>query len=287
MTSFKLILSWTLLAGAPLLAQAQAPALEPVLQAELAFARLAKQQGIRTAFRTWLTEDARVFIPRMTTAKEHYSLEPGDPGQLAWYPEAMGISLSGDLAWSFGPWTYAPKKGEAPLVQGHFLSIWRQQSTGRWRVEADIGIPHAAPERTIEPFAVGIAPAVVWNHSKVLDATPLLRQKEAELSAAWAKQGGLALLPELAAEARVLRPRMLPAQNASDIQKALEADLPGSTWTTDRVQVAPSGDLAWNCGEAGPDERGTTASFLRIWTLESGAWKVVFDVRLPHPPGAK
>jgi hypothetical protein len=238
MTSFKSILAWALRAGASLLAQAQAqaPALEPVLRAELAFARLADQQGIRTAFRTWLTEEARVFTPRMTSAKEHYSPDPGDPGQLAWYPEAMGISLSGDLAWSFGPWTYAPKKGEATLVQGHFLSIWRQQSMGRWKVEADIGIPHTQPERAIEPFAVGNASAVAWNHSlKVLDATPLLRQKEAELSAAWLKQGGLAVLPELAVEARVLRPRMLPARNASDIQKAL-----GACRTTWRHQICES-----------------------------------------------
>lgn len=286
MTSFKLILSWTLLASAPLLAQA--PALEPVLRAELAFARLADQQGIRTAFRTWLTEDARVFTPRMTSAKEHYGPDPGDPGQLAWYPEAMGISHSGDLAWSFGPWTYALKKGQNPLVQGHFLSIWRQQSTGRWRVEADIGIPHAASDQAIEPFAIWDAIPVAGKPSpKVPDATPLLRQMEARLSATWSERGGLALLPDLAADARVLRPRVAPARRGLEIQKVLEADLPGSSWEPDRIRVAPSGDLAWTCGEAGPDERGTTASFLRIWTLESGVWKVLFDVRLPHPPGAK
>ena len=55
------ILPWTLSAGLHLLAQR--PAIEPVLRAELAFAHLADQKGIRTAFLTWLDGDARVFTP--------------------------------------------------------------------------------------------------------------------------------------------------------------------------------------------------------------------------------
>jgi hypothetical protein len=257
---------------------------EPVLRAELAFARLAGQKGIRTAFLAWLANDAKVFTPRMTSAREQYGPEPGDPGHLEWYPEAMGISGSGELAWSHGPWTYAPKKGEAVLVNGHFLSVWRKQPDGRWKVVADIGVPHAAPERPIVPFAVWDAAAVTRKApSKAPEATPVLLQKEAELSAAWAEQGGLALLPALAKEGRVLRPGRSPLRNAVDLQSVLAADEPGARWDPALVQVASSGDLGWTCGETGPGERGVAASFLRIWTLEAGAWKVLFDVRLPHP----
>jgi ketosteroid isomerase-like protein len=267
---------------------AQTPAIEPVLKAELSFARLADQKGIRTAFLTWLVEDARVFTPRMTTVKAHHGRDPGDPGHLVWYPEAMGMAHSRELAWSFGPWTYAPRKGEAVLVQGHYLSIWRQQSPGHWKIEADIGIPHAEPGVPIELFAPREAAPVIGKAGpKIPDATPLLRQKEADLSAAWEQQGGLALLPELAQEARVLRPRAFPAKGREDIQKALGSDLPGATWVPDRLQVASSGELAWTCGESGPGAGSPTASFLRIWTLEAGTWKVLFDVRLPFPAPPK
>jgi hypothetical protein len=276
------ILPFALLAVLSL--QAQSPVVEPVLRAELAFARLADQKGIRTAFLTWLVNDAKVFNPRMVSAKELYGSEPGDAGHLVWYPEAMGISGSGDLAWSLGPWTYAPKKGEAVLVSGHFLSVWRKQADGRWKVVADIGVPHAAPERPIEPFAIwDAAPITRKAPSKAPDATPVLVQKEAQLSAAWAEKGGLALLPDLAKEARVLRRGRLPLRNAGELQAVLAADGPGPRWEPALVQMASSGDLGWTCGETGPDERGIAASFLRVWTLEAGAWKVLFDVRLPHP----
>jgi len=276
------ILPWLLLAGGSLVAQG--PTIKPVLKAELAFARMADQKGIRAAFLAWMTADARVFSPRMTSAKAQYSPEPGDPGHLAWYPEAMGMARSGDLAWSFGPWTYAVKKGEAVLVDGHYLSLWRRQRSGLWRAEADIGIPHAAPEYPIKPFAPWDAPSLPKNQiPSGPDATTVLHQKEADLSTAWAKQGGLALLPDLAQEARILRPRSFPARTAVEIRKILEEDVSGATWEPDQIQVASSGDLAWTCGETRSLEGARSASFLRIWTLEAGAWKVLFDVRLPHP----
>ena len=275
------LLPWALLAVLPLVAQA--PALEGALRAELAFARQAKHSGIRTAFLAWLAEDAPAFSPRMVRASEFYGKEPGDPGQLVWYPEAMGIAASGNLAWSFGPWTYAPKMGGAAVAHGHFLSVWRNQGPEGWKVAADIGIPHLAPERPIPALTSPLAPSASGGAAKPSEAGPALRQREAELSAAWAKRGGVALLSELAKEARVLRSGSLPAQGTSAIQKLLEGDRPGPKWEPAFLQVAPSGDLGWACGESGPDEQGTSASFLRIWRLEAGTWKVLFDVRLAHP----
>jgi hypothetical protein len=180
------------------------------------------------------------------------------------------------------------KKGEPVLVNGHFLSIWRKQADGGWRVEADIGVPHAAPKQPIAPFSPReVLPAASNPALKGAEALPALRQKEAELSLAWAGKGGLALVPELAKGARVLRPRSLPLREATEIRQALEVELPGSPREPSLVQVAASGDLGWACGESGPDKLGATASFLRIWILESGAWMVLFDVRLPHPAAPK
>lgn len=281
MARFAKALLWISALGVHVLS-AQTPSIEPVLRAELAFAAQADRQGIRKAFLAWLTEDAKVFKPGMVTARAHYGPEPGDPGHLAWYPEAMGIAGSGDLAWSLGPWTWAPGRDAASRVHGHYLSLWRRQPTGTWRVVADIGVPHAAPIKASEPFAPWDVPS---GHGKASTAGPeptqQLRQKEAGLAAAWSLQGGLALLPELARGARILRPRVQPLQLDQAIREALQAEPPGPGGEAAVVQVAASGDLGWTCGEAGPDAAGTGASFLRIWILEGGVWKVLFDVRLP------
>lgn len=278
--------AWMLGLGLPawMPARAEGAALEPVLRAELAFARQAEAEGIRAAFLAWLRPEARVFTPKMTSAEAQYGPEPGDPGHLAWYPEAMGMAASGDLAWSLGPWTYAANKGGPVLVNGHFLSVWRKQADGRWKVAADIGVPHGAPKEPIAGFVVSgpgpaSKPAAVDKGLEV----PLARL-ESDLSAAWAARGGLALEPLLAKEGRVLRPRAFPLRGAAEIRRALEADRPGPAWKPALVQASASGDMGWTCGESGPDDQGRSASFLRIWILEAGAWKVLFDVRLPHPP---
>ncbi len=266
-------------------AGAQTRALEPVLQAELAFARQASQAGIRAAFLAWLVEDARVFTPRMTSVQEAYGTAPADPGHLAWYPEAMGLAASADLAWSFGPWTYATKPGTPALVHGHFLSLWQRQATGGWKVVADIGVSHAAPEKPIEPFAApaGAALKPTLSAGDPIGGARTLRQVEAALALAWAERGGAGLVPWLARDARILRPGAAPARGEPAIGALLAKEPAGSRWEPAQVQVAPSGDLAWTCGEARASVPGGAASFLRIWTLEAGAWKVLFDVRLPHP----
>ncbi|MBI1753272.1 MAG: nuclear transport factor 2 family protein [Acidobacteria bacterium] len=283
--------AWMLGLGLPasMPALAEGAALEPVLRAELAFARQAEAQGIRAAFLAWLRPEARVFTPKMVGAEAQYGPEPGDPGHLAWYPEAMGMAASGDLAWSLGPWTYAANKGGPVLVNGHFLSVWRKQADGQWKVAADIGVPHGAPKEPAPLFAVPAVPSLVPVANPALAAKgpdPLahLARLEADLSAAWAARGGVALEPLLAKEGRVLRPRAFPLRAAAEIRQALEADRPGSAWKPALVQASASGDMGWTCGESGPDGQGRSASFLRIWILEAGAWKVLFDVRLPHPP---
>ncbi len=273
---------WLLMAG---VAGAQVPGLESVHQAELAFARQASQAGIRAAFLAWLAEDARVFTPRMTTVQEAYGAAPGDSGHLVWFPEAMGMAASRDLAWSFGPWTYAAGPGTPALAHGHFLSVWQRQATGSWKVVADIGVPHAAPDKPIEPFA---APAEATLRPALCAADPqgrgrALRQAEGALAVARGERGGPGLVPWLARDARVLRPGSPPARGEGAIGALLARDPPGTRWEPARLQVAPSGDLAWTCGETPASARGAAASFLRVWIQEAGVWKVLFDVRLPHP----
>ncbi|WP_306591983.1 nuclear transport factor 2 family protein [Geothrix sp. 21YS21S-4] len=256
--------------------RAEAP-IESVRRAELAFARMADERGIRPAFLAWLAEDALVFTPRMIGGRDHYGKEPADGGHLAWYPEAMGIAASGELAWSLGPWGYAAGKGKEPLVHGHFLSVWRRRS-GAWKVAADIGVPHGAPARSIGPF---VPQAAAGKPLSASNALPELRRKEALLAAAWAEKGGAALVPDLAKDARLLRRGSQPLRGEG-VAQVLEAE-PPARWEPARVEAASSGDLGWTCGELLPPN-GPGASFLRVWIREEGVWKVLFDVRVPHQP---
>lgn len=275
------------LLGAAAAAWGQASGPQEVLQAERAFAQQADAQGIRVAFLAWLTPEAKVFGPRMTTAREQYGAEPGDPGHLVWVPEAMGLAASGDLAWSLGPWTYAPRKGATPTAQGHFLSLWRRQPGGGWKVEADIGVPHAVLGALPMPDTPRLVTSVAqWAPGNAQEALADLRRQEAALAKAWQTGGGVALLDRLAPEGQVLRPGHPPLGPGADLRRTLALD-PPAFWEGSDWHLSSSHDLAWTCGETQVDVQGRRASYLRVWRRGPEGWNVRFDVRLPHPAPSK
>ena len=69
-----------------------------------------------------------------------------------------------------------------------------------------------------------------------------------------------------------------------------------STWTTDSIRIADSGDLAIQTGEyhvtgIGPEaEREDRGRFVTVWTKVSGEWKVAHDIgstTMPETPSEK
>ncbi len=66
-------------------------------------------------------------------------------------------SIHGRLLLRYGvhhrPWEWSPKAGEAPAAYGNFLSIWKQQKDGTWKVILDAGIESPKPDHPITPFS--------------------------------------------------------------------------------------------------------------------------------------
>jgi ketosteroid isomerase-like protein len=65
------------------------------------------------------------------------------PGQhLSWEPTRAFISRSGDLGYTIGRWEFTSEQGSS---KGSYVTIWRQQPDGSWKVVLDIGNPDPAP----------------------------------------------------------------------------------------------------------------------------------------------
>ena len=58
---------------------------------------------------------------------------------LSWEPVRAEIAASGDLGWTTGEWTLRPAPG-APPGRGRYVSIWRRQPDGSWKVVMDLGV---------------------------------------------------------------------------------------------------------------------------------------------------
>jgi ketosteroid isomerase-like protein len=61
---------------------------------------------------------------------------------VVWHPVYATLAASGDLGYTYGyyRWTSRDDKGlPAPPAEGKFLTIWRRDDAGRWRVVVDMG----------------------------------------------------------------------------------------------------------------------------------------------------
>jgi ketosteroid isomerase-like protein len=64
--------------------------------------------------------------------------------QLVWDPIRAEISEENDLGYTIGSYRViraGVAEDEAPLSHGMYLTVWRRQADGTWKVTADIGAP--------------------------------------------------------------------------------------------------------------------------------------------------
>ena len=73
------------------------------------------------------------------------------------YPAIGDIAPSGDLGFTAGPWVYTLADG-GKEVHGHFLTVWKRDSSCRWQVAFDGGVSHPPPTSVEPKLLPGQAP---------------------------------------------------------------------------------------------------------------------------------
>ena len=60
---------------------------------------------------------------------------------LRWAPDLADVSGDGTLGYTWGRWTMAVRDsmGSHEAGRGRYLTVWRKQLDGKWKLEADIG----------------------------------------------------------------------------------------------------------------------------------------------------
>ena len=54
--------------------------------------------------------------------------------QLSWSPDFIGVSDSGDLAYTYGRYTYTRIfKADTTSANGYFHTVWKRQTDGSWK----------------------------------------------------------------------------------------------------------------------------------------------------------
>ncbi len=164
-------------------------ALQSMVDAELAFARMAAERGTSPAFMAFIAEDGILFRPWAVKGKQWMIAHPLPPSNkrplLSWYPTVAGMAAAGDLGYTTGPWEYKNDVRDAkPVAFGNFLTVWKKQADGSWKFAIDLGISGPPPNTIIAAWQPPKNPKRETKaaHVNVQAEQALLRAKDSEFS---------------------------------------------------------------------------------------------------------
>ncbi len=280
-------------AAAAVLFSAAALAAQPVLPADLGamvetereFARTALVKGIRDAFLEFFADDAIAFSPEPVSAKERLRSRPAQPPsvlELKWEPRLGDVASSGEIGWLTGPSTFVNRAAAAPAPQySNYLSIWRKERDGHWRVLIDFGIDVPQPAQYDPGFTRFRFDDRYRGPDQDTAAAGTLLSTDRELNAALAADGApRAYAARLAPGARLNRNGVAPIVGAAAIAEWLERNTPALSARTTASFASRAGDLGYTYGiyELKGSEPETGA-YLRVWSRDRTArWWIVAEV---------
>ena len=109
-------------------------------QAERAFANLCKENGMAVAFVAFADQDAvlmrnNTLIIGREAIRSRFDAMGSIEGLLEWSPEFIEVSNAGDLAYTYGTYTYSfpDSLGNEIKDKGVFHTVWKRQPDGSWK----------------------------------------------------------------------------------------------------------------------------------------------------------
>jgi ketosteroid isomerase-like protein len=261
------------------------PDLAAMAETEREFAKAATVKGWRDAFLDFFADDSIAFAPEVVSAKDRLRKQPSTPFsefELVWEPRTGDVASSGDLGWLTGPSTSINHKSpDKKPSYGCYLSVWRKQADGRWRVFIDVGA--SAPEPV--PFAPGFTRTTLTSRyagaRDKASATASLADSDRTLNARIADRGiASAFDATLAPAARLHRAGLVPITGRESIVKWLGQNAIAGSARDIAAESSAAGDFGYTYGTFEIKEpTPVTGVYVRLWNRdEIGRWWLMVDV---------
>lgn len=256
--------------------------LQNMVAAEHAFAAMAAEKGTRAAFLANMSDDAVIFNPDRSNAKEFWTARKDSPSLLSWAPNYADISSNGILGFTTGNWEFRAKgKTDEASAFGEFITVWVRQPDSKYMWVVDIGVGHSKPDK----FSTD------WSTSSE-------KRKEGDVNAAnaadnangfyaiLAKDGLKKAFSEYAAEDIRLYREDSPPILGKKAAITLLGKEKGIFSMAKRSTFFGSADIAYNLNtyvrtvDGKVVEKGNT---MQIWKSIGGKWRIVLDIFKPVP----
>ena len=217
------------------------------------------------------------------------------PTVLTWEPTFGDVAQLGDLGYTTGPWELRPSSPQdKPTAYGHYVSVWRRQPDGSWKVVIDLGISHAAPaghSKTLQPSNFKSGSEKARRNIRIDEERSELLAFDRELANSVSEKGSAqAYLRHLSDDARLYRAKAFPAVGKREIFAMLSQSGSKPALRPDKAGISNAADLGYTYGTSrsitpgSRDAAGTTSNYVHIWKRKGNRWTLVLDVESPIQP---
>jgi ketosteroid isomerase-like protein len=256
-------------------------------EAERNFARSSVMIGRNAAFAEYFADESVIFTDKWITNGKQFSKDQKvSPVVLKWEPEFMDISDSRDFGISTGPWEvqeYRPNT--PPLFTGYFLTVWKKESDGIWKVILDDGSTAPPLKNVNHSFSFPSGADKSIRNPPVIKNELLrkeLMDRESQFASEWGKNPEAAIyMSFLTEEARVQLSGHLPTTNKDTIKVLISGLNKRMVWKPVGADAATSGDLGFTYGllEIKGTPELTKGHWVRIWKKHNGAdWRIILEM---------
>ena len=140
-------LALLLISSGPALGQAshKANAEDAIRDADAAWLKAYEAKDIDKSVE-FLDENASMLAPNTPIATGKAAISKLIAGELAlqdskirWHPDKAGVAQSGELGYTSGfyDWSFKDKSGKVVSDTGKYLTVWKKQPDGKWKVLFD------------------------------------------------------------------------------------------------------------------------------------------------------
>lgn len=278
----KLIFAAIISAGLTQIASAQSITVSKVVTAEEDFNKTVERKGIKAGFLSVADLEGIVFKPGEVKITEFYNNIDKQPGKLSWQPKFARISANGDLGFTAGPYVYQNGKTDDDKVYGDYLSVWRLDGEGNFKLLIDLGIQHPEAEHELptdfkEPdlSKQKAASKDPFNGKNVILSTDKILNHSLELSTQAAYK------EFLSPEAHYYFPGFQPMAGPDKTLKFLANEGISISAETTNAGRSSSADLAYSYGKA-RIKKGNIVNnynYVRIWEIDANhRWNVLLEI---------
>ena len=249
--------------------------------AESAFAAHSVREDMRAAFLAAFDADGVFVRNGWMVSNDFLRPRPAPAILLEWRPQYVEVAPSGEMGLSTGPSRITSKaEADAKPAYGQFVSVWRRDGAGTWKVAVDLGIGHPEPTLWQEPLVARVAPTAPAAAGSLAEAEARFAREARERGAR------SAYAAHAANDVRYYRGGKAPMLGrAAALAGAAPEEM--HLWTVERTETARSGDFGYVRGNyAAAATPGTPLGwYLRVWRREAAGWRIVMDVTNPAPKG--